>query len=85
MRPTRRLRDAALLVPIGCLLLFMPPYVGVFDLPEFLFGIPLLHIFIFSVWLIGIVLTALIANRMARTDSWPTPDSDTQHRDDSER
>lgn len=85
MRPTRRLRDAALLVPLGCLLLFMPPYVGIFDLPGFLFGIPLLYIFIFSVWFIGIVLTAVIAIRLARTDTWPTLDSGTQRRDDSER
>ena len=71
MPASRRLRDLAFLVPLGCLLLFMPPYIGIFDQPRFLFGIPVLQIFIFSVWLVGIVMTAVIAARHARHTDWP--------------
>ncbi|MEQ9198725.1 MAG: hypothetical protein RLN80_01970 [Rhodospirillales bacterium] len=71
MPASKRLRDLAFLVPLGCLLLFMPPYIGIFDQPWFLFGIPVLQIFIFSVWLAGIVMTALVAARYARHTGWP--------------
>ena len=71
MPASRRLRDIAFLVPLGCLLLFMPPYIGIFDQPMFLFGIPVLQIFIFSVWFAGIVMTAVIAARHARHTDWP--------------
>ncbi len=71
MPASRRVRDIAFLVPLGSLLLFMPPYIGIFDQPHFLFGIPVLQIFIFSVWLAGIVLTAVIAVRHARYTGWP--------------
>lgn len=62
----RRARDAAMLLPLGAVLLFLPPYVRLFDQPGFLFNIPLLHAYIFVLWLIGIVLTALLARRLAR-------------------
>lgn len=72
--PKKRLRDIALLVPIGGLLLFLPPYVQIFDHPSTLFGIPLLHVYIFSAWAIGIAITAVIARHIARTDYWPDAD-----------
>jgi hypothetical protein len=65
MRGNRRARDAAILLPLGGLLLFLPPYVRLFDQPGDVFGVPLLHVYIFSLWLIGIVLTALLARRLA--------------------
>lgn len=72
----KRLRESALLAPIGGLLLFMPPYIRIFDQPSSLFGIPILHIYIFSVWLAGVVLTAEIARRIAQRDRWPDPHAD---------
>lgn len=62
----RRARDAAILLPLGAVLLFLPPYVRLFDRPDFLFSIPLLHAYIFVFWLIGIVLTGLLARRLSR-------------------
>ena len=62
----RRARDAAILLPLGAVLLFLPPYVRLFDQPGFLFNIPLLHAYIFVLWLVGIVLTALLARRLSR-------------------
>ncbi len=82
MSPRRRLRDIALLLPIGALILFLPPYIRIFSQPSFVFGVPLLHVYIFSAWLIGIVLTGLVARRFARVETWPEIDSDTGEDDD---
>lgn len=71
MRDGGRIRDLALLAPLVCLLLIMPPYIAIFDQPVFVFGIPLLLVFIFTVWIVGIVVTGLIARRYARTTDWP--------------
>jgi len=62
----RRARDAAIILPLGAVLLFLPPYVRLFDQPGFLFNIPLLHAYIFVLWLVGIVLTAMLARRLSR-------------------
>jgi len=62
----RRARDAAIVLPLGAVLLFLPPYVRLFDQQGFLFSLPLLHIYIFALWLVGIVLTGLLARRLAR-------------------
>ncbi len=73
--PNRRLRDAAVALPAAGLLLFMPPYVLVFDQPATLFGVPLLLVYIFAAWMIGLILTAVVARRLVRQidDSADTP------------
>ncbi|MEQ9327074.1 MAG: hypothetical protein RJQ21_07250 [Rhodospirillales bacterium] len=71
MRSGGRIRDLALLAPLISLLLFMPPYIAIFDQPVFVFGIPLLLVFIFAVWIVGIIITGLIARRYARSTDWP--------------
>ncbi len=67
MSRNRRTRDAAFVLPVVMLLLLMPPYLQVFDQQSFLAGIPLLHVYIFSVWLAGIVVTAWLSRRMVMT------------------
>lgn len=64
MKGNRRARDAAILLPLGGLLLFLPPYVQLFDQPAYVFGLPLLHVYIFCIWFAGILLTALLARRL---------------------
>lgn len=71
----RRLRDAALLLPLGCTLLFLPPYISVFDQDVAVFGVPLLHVYLFGVWLGAIVLTAALSRRLARSMEEPSPDA----------
>lgn len=63
-----RLRDLAVLLPLGALLIFLPPYINIFDQPLLIFGIPLLPFAIFLFWLIGIVLTAVVARALNRAD-----------------
>lgn len=67
----QRIRQIALLTPLICLLLFLPPYIGIFNQPDFLFGMPVLLIFLFSVWLAGIIVTGYVARRYARLSDWP--------------
>ncbi|WMS41217.1 hypothetical protein RDV64_14135 [Acuticoccus sp. MNP-M23] len=47
-------------------LFFLPPVLAVADRDWSLFGIPALVIYVFSVWLVGIVLIALTAHGRAR-------------------
>ena len=60
----RRYRELAVILPLGGVILFMPPYLQVFSRPDFLFGIPVLHLYIFGAWFLGILLTALLARRL---------------------
>src|SRR3546814_13046196 len=62
----RRYRELALLLPLAGLVLFMPPYLRILSREEQLFGIPVLHFYIFAVWLIGIVLSAAISRGLVR-------------------
>ena len=55
----------AFAVSVG-LFLLMPPLLGLFDESRYLFDIPLLLVYLFAVWLIGILLTALVARRLLR-------------------
>lgn len=64
MSPERRTRDAALVLPLIGILIFLPPYIRIFDQNAFLAGIPVLFIYIFMLWFIGIVLTAIVARRL---------------------
>lgn len=78
MRNPKRTLDLAALLPVGAVLLFLPPYVGLADGAGTLLGIPSLHFYIFGVWGLGIVLTALVARRLsaledtaAEPEAWP--------------
>lgn len=66
MNVRNRVRDLAIILPIGALAIFMPPYIRIFDQPVTVFGIPLLPFAIFAAWLIGIGLTAFISRSLAR-------------------
>jgi hypothetical protein len=69
----RRLRDMATLLPFALLVMFVPPYLRVFDQDSFLAGLSLLHIYIFGVWALAILASGLIAHRLARDVMEPDP------------
>ncbi len=74
LRDSRRAwQDLRWLLPFAAVFLFMPPILGLFDHPLYFFGIPLLMFYLFAVWLIGILLTALVAQRL-REDQPPGKD-----------
>lgn len=66
MPSSRRYRELAVLLPVAGLVLFMPPYLLILSRPEELFGIPVLQIYIFAVWLGGIAVTAALSRRLVR-------------------
>ncbi len=53
----RKLRDGAKLLPVIGAFLFLSPIITVFTGPLSLFGLPLIFIYVFGVWL-GLVLAA---------------------------
>lgn len=69
-----RLSDRAFVLTIATLILLTPPIVIVFDVPVLVFGIPLLHVYCFAVWLAAIVAGGHLATRMAaaRSDFLPS-------------
>ncbi|MHC4295439.1 MAG: hypothetical protein ACYSTL_07620 [Planctomycetota bacterium] len=56
-------------------LVFNPPLLSIFNLPENLFGIPILFLYLFLVWMGLIVLTALTIEN-ADTNNVPDLDQD---------
>ena len=73
MKRGGRLRDLALVIPIGGVILFLPPYVQIFDQPWTIGGVPFLHISLFAIWTLGIVITAMLSSRLSRLTSLPEP------------
>ena len=60
------LQDLRWQLPLAGLLLFMPPLLGLFDRPVYLFGLPLILFYLFFVWTVGILLTALVSQASRR-------------------
>jgi hypothetical protein len=67
-----RLPDKALVLAIATLVLLTPPVIAIFDVSVSVFGVPLLHIYTFAIWLAAIATGGAIARRlMRREDSTP--------------
>lgn len=64
-----RSRDLAIILPLGALAIFLPPYLRIFDQPVFVLGIPLLPLAIFTAWLVGIVLTLFLSRLLTRASA----------------
>mgnify|MGYP003125382398 CR=1 FL=1 len=78
-RPARDpegIADLKWAVPVAMVLLLMPPMLTVFDNPVLIFGIPLLHLYMFSVWFAGILATAFLSHRLGRSDGGSGPPRD---------
>ena len=69
MAGQRRLETTALVLPVFGAILIVPPFLGVFNLPVTLFGMPIVAIYLFSVWTGLIVATAVISRRLGRDES----------------
>jgi hypothetical protein len=57
--PRRRSREWALVLFVVALLAFNPPILSIFSVPDLVFGIPLLYVYIFAAWGCVIALLAL--------------------------
>jgi hypothetical protein len=68
--PSHRVRGAAVAVPVLGLFLWLPPFVTLFTGPLRPFGVPLIVIYVFSVWA-GLVLAAVWLARRLRVPAAP--------------
>lgn len=59
-----RASDLCWFLPLVGVFLLMPPLLGLFNESRYFFGLPLLLVYLFAVWLFGILLTALAARRL---------------------
>jgi hypothetical protein len=59
-----RLAERAAVLTVGALVLLAPPILTIFDVPVLVFGIPLLHVYCFTVWLAAIACGCWLASRM---------------------
>lgn len=55
----KRRRDHLVALFLATCVAFSPPMLRIFGLPETVFGLPLLALYLFTVWLAAIGLTAL--------------------------
>lgn len=60
----RRHKDAAVALPLGACLIFTPPFMLTFDQVGRFLGVPLLLIFLFALWSIGICLAWALGRRL---------------------
>ena len=63
----RKLRDAAILMPVAGLVALMPPVAGIFALPGKVFGVPLPVAYVFVVWIMLILAARALGRRLGRT------------------
>ena len=68
MADSRRVQTAAFLLPVFGALLFVPPLLGVFNVPATIAGIPVVAIYLFSVWIGLIAMTFILTRRLGRDD-----------------
>ena len=68
VRTGGRLTDRAFVLPVVAFFLLTPPILVIFNAPTLVFGIPLLHVYCFAVWLIAIACGGWLARRMIADD-----------------
>ena len=64
VRAEGRLADQSFALTLFTLVLLTPPILTIFDVPVLIFGIPLLHIYCYGVWLLAIAAGAVLAPRL---------------------
>jgi hypothetical protein len=65
VRAEGQLADRAFALTLLALVLLTPPILTIFNVPELVFGIPLLHIYCYSAWLLAIIIGAWLAKRLS--------------------
>jgi len=74
MRLPRRNAEWSVVLFVVALLAFNPPMLSIFSVPELVFGVPTLYLYIFLAWGGAIVLLALnVPGLMADADAPPPP------------
>jgi len=74
MAEHRKLTGGMLVLTVLGACLMLPPLVYVFDQPIDHFGIPQIVVYLFALWLLLIVGTALLTHALPREKPGPAPD-----------
>ena len=82
MDPEQQIRERLIALVIVAALIFNYPLLSLFGGQGFWLGIPVLYLYLFSTWLLFIVLTAaLMRTRAAKSpDTTPRADNDNKRR-----
>jgi len=59
-----RSSDRALVLTLATLILLTPPLLSIFDTPILIFGVPLLHVYSFTIWLAAIACGCWLSHQM---------------------
>lgn len=59
-------------------LLFTPPFIGIFNNPQLIFGIPNLYLYLFTAWMLLILLMAVVIESSDANETPPVGASDSQ-------
>ena len=62
----------------------MPPLLSIVSVPEYVFGIPLLYLYLFAAWAVVILLMALAIGAASSTDKSQQPGGDSALEDRSD-
>jgi predicted membrane channel-forming protein YqfA (hemolysin III family) len=68
MPDQRKLEAAVFVIAIISAMLIVPPIVYIFNQPFLHFGVPQVVLYLFGVWLVMIVGTALVTRRLPHND-----------------
>jgi hypothetical protein len=63
-RAQGRLVDRTLALVLATFILLTPPILKIFNVPVLVWGLPLLHIYCYGVWLLAIACGARLASRL---------------------
>lgn len=72
-RPSKRMRDVAVIAPILGFVLLIPPVIGLFATDSTVFGAPLILVYLFGIWIGLIAWAAVIARGLSRPDKDSAP------------
>lgn len=62
-----RLKSSTIILPLGLMVLLMPPLIGIVAAQKItVFGAPWITVYIFGLWLLGIVACFLLSRRLRR-------------------
>ena len=64
-----RLVERSFVLTVLTLVLMTPPIIVIFNVPVLVFGIPLLHVYCFVVWLLAIIAGAWLAVALRRDEA----------------
>lgn len=74
MYDRQKLEDIAFILPFAGFFLLLPPILALTGRDTFIFGMPALPLYLFSVWFLLIMATLLISRRLAEARNTSTVD-----------